>query len=82
MVKQNEQPLTETCVRQIAEDFVVQKKLDKCHVISVRRGADLESQKPVWYVQFQFECAEDESANHAFVQVDDATGDPKLILSL
>lgn len=82
MVDQSSRPLTEERVREIAETFVVQKSLDKCHVVSVRRGADLESQKPVWYVQFQFESADDESACHTFVQVDDATGDPQLVESL
>lgn len=82
MVEQRSQPLTEESVREIAEKYVAQKNLDKCQVVSTRRGTDLDSEKPVWYVQFQFEAAEDESACHTFVQVDDATGDPRLIESL
>ena len=82
MVEQRKQPLTEESAREIAEKFVSQRNLDKCKVVSIRRGADLDSEKPVWYVQFQFESADDESACHTFVQIDDATGDPKLIESL
>lgn len=82
MVDQHNHPLTEEFVREIAEEFVAQKNLDKCQVVSIRRGTDLDSEKPVWYVQFQFESAENESACHTFVQIDDATGDPKLIESL
>jgi hypothetical protein len=82
MVDQRNHPLTEESVREIAKKFVTQKNFDKCQIVSIRRGADLDSEKPVWYVQFQFESAENESACHTFVQIDDATGAPKLIESL
>jgi hypothetical protein len=82
MVEQRKSPLTETHVRRIAEEFVRDKQLDPCVVVAVRRGSDLETDRPVWYVQFQFDSADDESASHTFVQIDDATGEPQLIESL
>ena len=82
MVEQRKTPLTETQVRRIAEGFVRDKQLEPCIVVSVRRGSDLETDQPVWHVQFQFDSAEDESASYTFVQIDDATGEPQLIESL
>jgi hypothetical protein len=71
--------VTENQVREIAENYVIEQKLETCSIVSVRKFDRSQIPNPVtvgdeWVVQFQFEIEEGVSTQYAMVIVDDATG--------
>ena len=82
-----EKSMTENEVRKIAEQYVVERKLDPCSIVSIRKfdRKDIPIPSTVgdeWVVQFQFECDEGVSADYLMVVIDDATGEPQQMESL
>ncbi len=79
--------MTENEVKRIAENYVVERKLDPCSIVSIRKFDRKDIPNPAtvgdeWVVQSQFECDEGVSADYSMVVIDDATGKPQLMESL
>lgn len=81
--------MTEDQVRQIAQQYVIDKALDKCSIVAVRRFKRSECSRPTtfsdeWIVQFSFDVNEDDGvfSNPALVVIDDFTGEPHLFETL
>lgn len=82
-----EKSMTENEVREIAEKYVAERKLDPCSIVSIRKFDRKKIPNPStvgdeWVVQFQFECDEGVSPDYSMVVIDDATGELQLMESL
>lgn len=71
--------MTESEVRAVASNFVVEQRWDPCQIVSVRRFArdqipDPETEGDEWVVQVQFESEDEGSVDYGMIIVDDATG--------
>jgi hypothetical protein len=76
--------MTEDEARTIAQDYVINKSLDRCFVASVRKFSRADVRSPwtigdEWVIQFQFENDGSYAAEYTSVMVDDATGEARLM---
>jgi hypothetical protein len=79
--------MTENEVKQIAENYVVERQLAPCSIVSIRKFSRKDicspsTQGDEWIVQFQFQSDESISADYTMVLIDDATGEPQFVESL
>jgi hypothetical protein len=82
-----EKSMTENEIRKIAEKYVVERQLNPCSIVSIRKFDRKVIPNPStlgdeWVVQFQFQCDEGVSTNYTIVVIDDASGEPQLMESL